>query len=370
MDFINASFQDAVFENGYMWVFDNLIQAICKIDTDNFQMEIISGYQGREKFLAHKIVLFEEKFYLLSRISTNVLIYDRKKEGKDSAFFLQESQVEDRAIKYVAFFLYNNCIYFFPHNINKEILCFNIISRKFLKKSGLGVYFKGKGTKTDLFMRSCNFYEGVMWFVIGAAGSYGTYNITNGEVKIFQSEHTKAIFGGVCFDGEDVWLIKENSNEVICEGKKTIQLIEEQSHSEIHLVREGIIVTPFMSDIVMFIPKNTSAVSLFKLPLIEKEKEKVINHYYCSNEDFVYLLPLSTGPIFVFDTKTLELKRVKIKCKNYIERCLKDRKILVKEDEDIHFENFLQFCECASKLKNEQEKNEIEMGKIIWETVQ
>ena len=106
MDSVKASFQDAVFEDGYMWVFDNLIQAICRIDVDTFEMEIISDYKGKKRFNTQKIFLIQDKFYLVTRESTEILIYDRKKQGEDTAFFLQKSTVNENSTKYVGFFLH------------------------------------------------------------------------------------------------------------------------------------------------------------------------------------------------------------------------------------------------------------------------
>lgn len=370
MDFIKAAFQDAVFEDGYMWVFDNLIQALCKININNFEMEIVDCYKGKEKFYARKIFRIQDKFYLAGQKSADILIYDRKKRGKEIAFCLQESTESDDSIKYVGFFLYNNDIYFFPKYIDNGIICFETSDRKFSKKRLLESSLRKKLEGDDLTLRCFSFYKDDMWFVLNRTGMYGKYNFGNGKADLYRTDSSNTLFSGICFDGDQIWLTETDNSNVICEGKQIIHILGEQSYWGIYTTEGGIFVPPYKSDKLIFIEKETLKVSIMRLPLTEREKEQVINHHFYDDGNLIYLFPLNSDPLFVFDKKKGSIQRFKLKCEGYIERCLKDKKVLLKEDEDINFKYLLRFYEFPSNLKNEQEKNKNEMGKIIWGIIQ
>lgn len=369
MDSVKASFQDAVFEDGYMWVFDNLIQAICRIDVDTFEMEIISDYKGKKRFNAQKIFLIQDKFYLVTRESTEILIYDRKKQGEDTAFFLQKSTVNENSTKYVGFFLHKNNIYFFPKYIDNGVVCFETSIKKYSKKNFLQPPLRTKLGDGDLILRCFSFYEEAMWFVLNRAGVYGRYDFIDGSADLYQTDTVSNLLSGICFDGDHVWLTETDSNHVICEGKQIIDVSGEQSYWGLYPTTGGIFIPPYKSDKLIFIEEGTFKVTIKSLPLTIKEKRQVINHPFHDGDDFIYLFPLYSDPLFVLNKKDGEIKRIKIKCKNYIKKCLTDNKIPVREDEDIDINWLLHFLGMSCSLTYGQVRDRNESGKAIWELI-
>ena len=65
LELIKACFKDAILKGDYMYFFDNRIQAVCKMNTYNFNMKIISKYEDEEKFYGRKIFDFYNKYFII-----------------------------------------------------------------------------------------------------------------------------------------------------------------------------------------------------------------------------------------------------------------------------------------------------------------
>lgn len=369
MDSVKVSFQDAVFENEYMWVFDNLIQSICKININSFQMEVVSCYKGKERFFAQKIFLLQDRFYLVARTTQEVLIYDRKKEGKDSAFCLQKPLSEDGPTINVAFFLYGNKIYFFPKYIDKRIVCFDICKKKYFQKTLLKLPQDIKVNDSNLIIGESRFYRETMWFILRGMGLYGKYNFSNEKCEFFYAENVDQVFNGVSFDGEQVWQIT-NEKGIVRVGKQIVQVPGQYSFTSIYPIEDGELFLSPDNGKLVFIGKKNFEVVIINLPLNEKEKQNIKGYFYCEHDSNVYLFSAMNdpGPLLVLDKKDWKVSRVDLKCEGYIGKCFRNRKILFKEDECINLECVLQFCK-QDVLCIDGTENVTEIGKNIWKTV-
>lgn len=369
MDEIRASFCDAVFEDGYMWVFDNLIQAICKINMDTFKMEIISCYEGKEIFVVQKILLYQNKFYMSTISSAKILIYDRKMQGNREAFYLQEP-LEDKG-PIGTFFRYDNCLYFLPRRIDERIICFDILTGRYFNKIFLESDMKNELKKYGLNIKCYYYYEDTIWFVLQGTSFYLRYSMSNGNVELFKTQGKECALEKICYDGEHVWLTESDNSDVICEGEQIVKIYEEQSYSRLYFINACITILPKYGNKLVLIEKGTFNVSIIELPLTLKEKrqkEEYNNFLECKEyKELIFLFPSGIPDLIVFHKKTLKVKRIKVKCEGYIEKCIQNEKNQLYENECINLKSLLQFC--GQPILNEkiQKKEKYETGKISWE---
>lgn len=368
MDSIKVSFGDTVYENGYIWVFDNFIQAICKINTVDLRMEVLSYYKSKKMFYARRIFLCQDKFYLVTPTTTEILIYDRKKQGEDSKFSLQKSFEYDSTTNYVAFFLYNRKIYFFPEHIDKEIICFEIDTGKYRTKTSLGLMLNIKGDNSDLLLRHRSFCEGSMWFTFGCKGVYGRYDFAEEKVNLFGEESAEVNFDEVAFDGEQVWTTVYDCSSLICGGKQIIKVPALREQFYLHPIEEGMLVSFDKSNMLIFVERETFKTSIIKLPLNAIEKQHVINYHYYNYNGFVYAFNVFSERVLVLDKRTWEIECVQLKCNNYIKDYFGDGNALLNESSQVTLKQLIQFCERDIDKLNAQGEMLV-MGKSIWKAL-
>ena len=364
MEFVKACFLDMVWKDGYMWFFDNRIQALCKMDTTDFKIEVISVYKGEKRFYVRKIFWFQNNFYFATGNSASVLIYD----GEN--FFLQEPSFETDSEVYIAF-KEDHCIYFFPLPMNERMVCFDLYTQKYsdMLLWDLSVKEKVGDLKPDI-VYPC-FYKGDIWFPIPKTAFYGRYCLAEKKMDLFQEADQGIHISGICFDGENIWLTQEESRDVICVGKKRIEISAGQPYTWLYNTDNYVIVSMRCGDKILLIDKETLKVSMIDLPLNEEEKQG--NKHYdivncCESNDFVFLFQHKIGDLTVLYKKTLEIKRVKLQCENYAENCFWGRERYTEEYEDINLERLIQLSGREIDLTAGQE-NERDSGKTIWKHV-
>lgn len=372
MDSIKAFFRDGVYENGYIWVFDNQIQAICKISVTDFELKVIGRYKGKDVFIARRIFLFQDMFYLVERNSTKILIYDRNKQGKDTAFCLQETKVCNRTEKYAAFF-YGDRIYLFPRSIDGEVIVFETSTREYIKSRLFEDSIKAKIRKEDLFIKYPSNYQEVLWFVLNNSNFYGRYDLATRKAELFQAGDKGTVLSGCCFDGERIWLTESHSSDVICVGERTVSILDELPwpYSFPYSVDEGIIIpSGDNGDKLVFIEKATFKVSIVELPLSEKTKQLTTAcREYIEQGNFIFLFPLEDRSMFVFDKDLLKITQVNLKSDNYIERDFIAGNVVLCEDECINIKHLLQFSGENSASIQSCMKEKIETGQTVWKAM-
>lgn len=369
MDYIAASFLDGIFENEYIWVFDNRIQAICKINITNFNMEIVSFYKGERKFFARKIFKIENKFYLVGRESSRILIYNRNKQEEYLEFSLQNSSILDDSEKYIVF-LYGTCIYFLPQYIGKEIICFDTSIKKYFTKQPLKHFINGRVKESSVVIQYSNQHQGAAWFVLRGTGFYGQYNFVKEKLELFQIENSESFLSGCCFDGDNVWLVEINNGHVICAKEQVAFIPQRQYYSNPFPVNEGIILLPANADRLMFIEKESFKMSVIEMPF-DRARRKQLTLYpvYGQYGNCVFMFPVLFGTMYIFNKKTLQITQVVLKCEEYIKKCFSGEKVLLNEEQDINLKQLLQTYERSMGPFYKEKRDKDETGKIIWKTI-
>lgn len=368
MDFVQASFEDAVFELGYMWIFDNQVQGICKINISTFEMEIISLYVGKEKFAARRIFSIQDKLYIASGVSADILVYDKKIQRWDSELYPKELLRKDVARAY-EIFAYENNIYFFPIYANKKIICFEICSQRYSSKEIFEANIMEKIGAA--YMSGFSLYKGTVWFGIYGTPLYVKYDLVKGKAELFHSSESDAALETVCFDGRSIWMTKVNCTDVICEDRQVIKILDRQSYSRLYDIGNYIITCPKYSNKLVLVEKETFKVIVINMPFSEDEKQRqsggsnIVNcrEYF----EHIFFFPHGIKAMFVLDQKTFEIRRIQLKCEDYIDRCFKKERVLIMENDSITLENLLQFCRQDSCSAHEEKKNSV--GESIWKAL-
>ncbi len=371
MDVVNASFSDAFFEDKYMWVFDNRIQAICRVDIDSMEMKIISHYAGREEFIAYDMFSFQNRLYLATRETFQILIYDRDKQEEKEPFSLQHFSGDKEASSTdYGICCFKGCIYFLPRELDKSMVCFDMIEKKYEQKVLPVCLKENKVRECHLHTSPYSFYKETAYFTIDNTNYYGKYNVIQKKIEIFQDEGKEHFLELICFDGTYIWLTENRSGNILCEGRESVKIPGEQSYSRLYNMEKFIIAIPKYSDRVILVEKETLEAFIISLPYDEREKQRKTGYRNtvkcCEIGELIYLFPHGIKDMFIINKKTLQAERVKIKCRNYIKNGFRCRNILLYENVNINLASLLQIQENESDFLEEDCNC---TGNTIWKNV-
>lgn len=359
MNTIGASFSDGIFDDGYMWVFDNLIQAVCRIDLEKEEMEILSYYNGEERFVAERIFLFRERFYFVTKLSTKILIYERKRQ-EEKAFSLCEST---DITPWTEVFAYAGCIYFLC--INGELVRFEISTEQYTQKELLTSSEKEEMGISNSFVRRPWVHDKTVWIALYGSNRYLQYDVTGEKADLFHVEDKDAALDRICFDGERVWLTELKQKDIICQEKGAVRIPMEQVCSKLCDSSRWILAFPKQGNQFILIEKETNQTLQIDLPFFKKENQKMGN---CREyKDCLFLFQSDVRELYVLQKETWKFKRVSLKCDYYqADRYFTTEKEQLLEDKYMGLEQMLQFCAqndaCAKQSNNT-------VGKTIWNTV-
>lgn len=370
LELVKACFQDMILKDGYMWFFDNRIQALCRMKDESFKIEIIATYKKGKKFYVRRIFKFQNKFYFASRDSARLLVYNDNAEKDELKFYLQESFLKASGKVYTAF-KYDTCIYFLPVSMDVKMVCFDMYTERYSEMLLCDSSMKEVIGNSQLDIGYPCFYGNAIWFPIQRTPFYVKYSLAERKAELFQETDKEIMLSGICFDGKNIWLTQEEIGDVICVGKRTINISAELPYSWLHNIGNYIIVSMLFSNKILLIDRETLEVSMRDLSLDEKKKQcgkgySIIN--CCESNDVVFLLRSEIQDLIIFDKKTLEVRKVKLKCENYIENFFRGKEKFVEEQEDINLECLIRLSGQEIDMTADWE-NERDSGKTIWKHV-
>lgn len=371
MEAIKTLFLDAILKDGYLWFFENRIQALCKMDVNSFKIEVISVYRGEKRFYVRKLFEFQNNFYFVSGDSVRVLIYDGNLQKDEQSFFLQEPLLKADEKSYISF-KENNCIYFLPLSMNDRMVCFDMSTQKYSDMPLCDSSIKEEIGDLQPDIGYPCFYEGDIWFPIKGTAFYVRYRLGEKKVDLFRTADQEIRISGICFDGENIWLTQEDSSDVICVGKRRIKIPAGQPYSWLHNTDNYVIVSIRFGDQILLIDKETFEVSMISLPLLnegEKQGDKhndIVN--CCESDESVFLLQHRICDLIILCKKILKIRKVTPQCENYVETHFEGKEKYVEEYEDINIEHLIQLSGRKTDLSVSQE-NERDSGEAIWKHV-
>lgn len=357
MENIRAVFKDGFFEGEYMWVFDNRIQSICKINIHSYKMEIVAKYNGKERFNVEQFFRLQNIFCFVERNSAQILMYDCEEREGDSGFRILKPSINNKSRGYTAFMIDNN-IWFFPKSIDENIICFNILTKKYCEKIFLDSFTKKGIRKNNCVIRYLCCYEGIVWAALYGTKYYVRYNVAGKKSKLIQN-------GNIGLMLEEFF----SDNYMV---KQIMSGLGKQQNSRLSIMDNFIAVLPKDKDNVFLIHKSTFELLIIDFPLLKADKiwEGGTNIGRCFEyNEFIYFFPNAIKDLFIYDKFSHKIKKIKLGCDNYSENYFVDNRTILYEDEVIGCNELLVYFGQEYFLQNNSGILKENVGKKIWKAI-
>lgn len=351
MEKFKANFKDGVIEDGYMWVFDNLLQAMCKIDLDTYVMEIVARYEGKEDFEADWLLRENDCFYLVNRKNVKLVKYNIVDRTFMEILIYHDTKASDCAL--ASAFIYNHVLWLIPIWIRENVYCYDTRNEEvFVDNDVIQKVRDYKGNK-KAFCRWCFVRDGVLWATIWCGTAYMRYDLKNKECQIYDIKNKEVEFAGICYDGEHVWISRFDSGNIAVISKDGVYreiekaVYRREPYSMMVDMGKYIAVLPSKGDELLVIDKNNYDVTCYEMDYGTSARNKDGNlclksENYVLGMDKLYILPSESNVLFVFDSILKEVKEVKLICDfNYeIEKIRRyvENKRYIKETEMVKIE--------------------------------
>lgn len=372
---MKAFFKDAIFEDEFMWYFDNLLQALCRMNLKNHQIEMISKYENIEKFIVRWIFQSKDKFYLATNSSMKLLIYDLKKRTIEMVESNTNELSNEISEQFSAFF-YANCIWFIPKYTDELMYYYDLKSKKYheLEEFKLVMEKKLGNQIYPITFPFCS--QGAIWFTIFETQKYIKFDLSEKVGECIHQVGENLQYEGICYDGNCVWLTIKNSNNILCakEQSTVIRISEKQSYSYLFNLEKYVVALPRYSNRVVLIDKKTYGVTVVYLQIEENKKKSGRSYIVNCKEhgDYIYLFPHGIKSFFKLNKNTLVVEKIESVFENYDLEIIKgdiEKKRILHESEDINLINLCEYCKNSelSLYKNIQEPPHI--GEKIWKVI-
>lgn len=354
---IRAAFKDGFFEGKYMWFFDNRIQAICKMNIYSHKMKIIAKYNGKERFVVEQIFCYQSRYYLVTRNSAQILMYDCKEQERDLGFRLLKPSGNNQQGGYAAFLVDNN-ICFFPKSIDENIIYFNIITKKYSEKIFLDSFAKKGIRENNYVIRYLCCYDGIVWAVLFGTKYYIRYDAAGKKSKLIQNANIRIILEDIFSDN---YRVKQITDGYV-----------KQQYSRLCIMDNFIAVLPKDNDNVFLIHKSTFELLVIDFPLLKADKiwEGGTNIGRCLEyNEFIYFFPNAIKDLFIYDKCNHNIKKIMMECDNYSESYFVNNKTMLYEDEILGCNELLKYFGQDYFSRNNVGILKENLGKKIWKAI-
>ena len=358
LELIKACFKDAILKGDYMYFFDNRIQAVCKMNTYNFNMKIISKYEDEEKFYGRKIFDFYNKYFIVEGNSARVLVCDKQTSVESKAFHMYIPSIRCDNRDYEAY-EYNNYIWFFPSIMSEKILCFDMYCQDYVNVVFEELFLrKIIGEKIIQTGYTC-LYEDEIWVPVRGTSFYVKYNLSKRKSELFQMKNKNIMLSGICFDGRDIWTVQDKDGSIVCDENGKIEIPEKLSRVRIYDTKEYIIVAPRHLNELTLICKDEYKSTIVELPIEDTAKKKNQKRNItglCESDTFIFLFCHEESVLYVLNKMSLDLKGIMLLCENYTYHYFEQEGEKLEEHEDINLKHFIQFMQRDIKRNSIQKK--------------
>lgn len=309
METIKANFRDGIVEDSYLWVFDNQLQAICKVDLQTTELSVVSRYIANATFTVEWMLFYNMRLYMLTTKEPKILIYDMKEE-----VFIEEfdySEFDARTTAITGAYIYNDSIWMMPHFANGRICRYNLKSGKFVAVAT--PLLEMKRYKQDVRMGIMEYCVtgNILWFTVFDYCAYVKYDMDKDYVHIFELKDKKRKLCGVYSDGTELWITQlDTSNvlnissdndirEIVIEGGK------HRPHSSIVFTDTNIICVPKYNCKFITIDKKDKLVKEYYAPgiLAAGDCESATDKYHATIEEngIMYFMPVQAHSVICYD---------------------------------------------------------------------
>lgn len=371
MDRVN--FEDAVIENGYIYFFDNLIQAMCRADLKSYDIEILAELNSPKNIRINKIYSYKNTFFLLEYRGVRVFLFDRKQHSyKHYEYNLTDSLRSQRHF----FFLWEDQICFLPFDNKENIVRFDVKLRKFSQTDSINKLL-GKNIESFYGVGASSIYRDTVFLAIQGTDQYIEYNLSTKRAILANLKKTKIkLFSLLRTDELMTWILEDRSLNLVCgeEEKSIIKIQSEWLYSRICNLQNYVCLLPRDGNHVILINKFNLEIKDIVLPLSETEinESRRSNFVRCvETESGIFIIPQGIKTLFYIAKGTFKVSRVHFRCNNYMNMVISRNILLTKmitEHPDVNLNLFIDYI--SSHADSESGQNHIEnVGGNIWDAV-
>ena len=180
-----ANFEDAIIEGGYIYFYDNLLQALCRADLKEYNLEILAEYNDFEGVEINRIYSVGNCFFLVDIYSVFILQFDRNRKCYTRYQYRSEDGHEKR--RYSSF-LWKNEICFLPVDSKIAVVCFDIVLRKFFTTDSISQLLR---SKKDMPCSAPVLYNDAVYFAVHGVNQYIMYSLSEKQAHLVELKSTK-----------------------------------------------------------------------------------------------------------------------------------------------------------------------------------
>lgn len=353
MNEINVNFRDGVIDDGYMWVFDNVLQAVCRIDLDSMVMDIVQKYEGEKDITIGWILKHQKSLYMIRHDIPGILIYDRIKKRFYERFDVPEMGCEKLMVSTAI--LHENNLWIFPVWLENSAYRYDIKKGKFFVENEIINVVKRHKSSPKIFSPFLHKENDSIWMVSFGGDAYWRYDLKNKTEELYEFNEADIRLSGICnFNGRRFFSFIDSS-KIMCvnaEGECDVwEGIENENEPFANIVNVG--------DYILFIPRQSTNIVILNIQngeirKVELEKENTGTYIYermrnyCIDDNKIYLFPFQMNEMYVMDINSGEVYKEPIKTVflydlEQVKGKIK-RQNMIKEDKDTSFKGFIKYC--------------------------
>lgn len=367
-----ANFMDAVIENGFIYFFDNILQAMCRADLKNYNLEILAEYNDYKEIEVNQIYSFDHFFLLIDIFSISILWFDRDRK----CYVNYEYDLENRLRQGHSSFLLENLVYFFPVDNHKNIVCFDIKSQEFFQVDSINNLL---GKNINSFCLAPTMYKDIVYFAIQRTNQYIEYNLFTKRAQIvnFKNIGTK-LYSLLQTDELMTWILEDKSLGLVCGEKEKciIKISNEQQCSRICNIQNYVCLPPRCGNRLILIDKFNMDIKNIVLPVYESEliltKNKRSGFVKCiETESDIFVIPFGIKALLCITKDTFKVSRIRFQCNNYMNMVISRRISLaekVAERQEVNMCHFMEYIRSHSISETRQSYVE-NVGGSIWDAI-
>lgn len=352
MNQIKANFRDAVIENDYMWFFDNVIQAVCRMKLENHETEIVCRYKGPEKFVVAKLYSINGCLYLISLSKIGVLIYDKRRKLFQEQFVAQNNGKNVFCLS--SAFVYRNNIWLLPRRYSGTVYCYDVKCNKIMSKQA---YFDKMNEKSvsGVFSPFYMLKGKELWLPVFGERFYAVFNLENDCSRIYELPDKNVSLNSIYFAEKKIWFTDMNKKGIICleeDGEmKHIAFGEEakRPYSNIVCAHGKMFFLPRYKNVLLVADNET--VTEFNLGYIETDGSEPAEmvHNAVATEEGLYLIPYHAKELFFYHNQEGTVTQIEMMTKEDYEtekiESVLNREGRLKETNDISIRDFFRYLD-------------------------
>ncbi len=313
---ISANFRDGVIIDEYMWVYDNAIQGICKIDLYTYELELVKAYQGKQEYIVSWIFRFDDILFLVGMFEKAILAYDMEKNVFFSIKMLVD--IDESKIKIQQVIRYKDVLWMLPQFLSSPIICFDMKMKEYKLHHTLITSLARLRGPASCQYSFASIEGNCLYIPSWYEAQYIRYNIETGQCKTFDLKNMNLKLNSIYVNGEKRWVSLSNSSDIvyvnmfgkerrIAEGTKG-----NRPYAEIYHILEYLIYLPGYGNEIVLVNTKTEEVIRYTLDeeieLKERPSSRMRN--ICYKEDKIYFIPFNIDKLYILDLNEKDLREM------------------------------------------------------------